>query len=511
MGILLRGEVEQGRILCGGFVQHAKLKVDSRRNGVAMRVVFVIPPFDYGRSVGHVRRGARRGVLPPLGVGFLAAELRKGGHECRLVDAMARNLDAAETAEAVAALSPDVVGMSLITFVNERESVSTCREIRHRLGGDTPIILGGPHVTLLGDRVLEVFPEADYAVVGEGEYPLRTLLDLLSRGERPASLPAVSGRDGLGRICHNPPLVWEPNLDVFDPPDRSLYERDLYRPLPSLNLGRRVTTIITARGCPWARCAFCHQGSGCSVPYRRRSPEHVLEEVERLVRDWGYTSLVFWDDDFCAMPEWVEAFCSGLIRSSTRVRWSVLARASSVRPDMLRRMAEAGCYSIQFGYESGVPEILKLIRKGATPDVYRQATRWARDVGLEIRGSFMLGFPTETPEMSRQTIELACELNADYMLFFAYHVLPGTVLEPFALKRGQRVPDWDQNIHHPSYVPDTYGSAEELASMVRYAYRRYYLRPAYLRQLIARTLRRPWLIGNHALSLGYWLGAALRG
>ncbi|HOQ89317.1 MAG TPA: radical SAM protein [Candidatus Hydrogenedentes bacterium] len=476
-----------------------------------MRIVFVIPPFDYGRSVGHVRRGARRGVLPPLGVGFLAAELRKHGHACRLVDAMARNLNAAETAEAVAALRPETVGISLITFVNERESVETCREIRRRVGPDVPIILGGPHVTLMGGRALETFPEADYAVCGEGEYPLRTLAEYLERGERPAALPGVSSRDSSGRIISSPPLVWESNLDVFDPPDRSLYERELYRPLPSLNLGRDVTTIITARGCPWARCAFCHQGSGCSVPYRRRSPGHVLDEVEKLVRDWGYTSLVFWDDDFCAMPEWVETFCDGLIRSGYRIRWSVLARASSVREDMLRHMAEAGCYSIQFGFESGVPEILKLIRKGATPDLYRRAVRWARNAGLEIRGSFMLGFPTETPEMSRQTIELACELNADYMLFFAYHVLPGTALEGFALERGRRVPGWDQNIHQPSYVPDTYGSAEELAAMVRYAYRRYYLRPAYLFQLGSRTLRRPWLIGNHALSLGYWIGAALRG
>jgi len=476
-----------------------------------MRIVFVIPPFDYGRSVGHVRRGARRGVLPPLGVGFLAAELRKRGHESRLVDAMARDLDAVETAEAVAALRPDAVGLSLMTFVNEPESKAACREIRRRIGREVPIILGGPHVTLLGNRVLEVFPEADYAVYGEGEYPLGALADLLAKGERPVSLPAVSGRDGSGRIVSGSPVEWESNLDVFDPPDRSLYERGVYRPLPSLNLGRHVTTIITARGCPWARCAFCHQGSGCSVPYRRRSPGHVLEEINRLVRDWGYTSLVFWDDDFCAMPEWVESFCAGVIRSGLRIRWSVLARAASVRADTLRQMAEAGCYSIQFGFESGVPEILKMIRKGASPEMYRRAVRWAREAGLEIRGSFMLGFPTETPEMSRQTIELACELNAEYMLFFAYHVLPGTALEPVALEHGRRVTEWCQNIHQPSYVPDTYGSAEELAAMVRYAYRRYYLRPAYLGRLIARTVRRPWLIGNHALSLGYWLGAALRG
>jgi len=174
-------------------------------------------------------------------------------------------------------------------------------------------------------------------------------------------------------------------------------------------------------------------------------------------------------------------------------------------------MAASGCYSIQFGFESGVPELLTLINKGTTLDQYRDAVRWSREAGLEVRGSFMLGFPTETPEMSEETIRFACELNADYTLFFAYHVLPGTPLEAFARERGQIGETGNFNIHQPSYVPDTYPDADALARMVRRAYARYYLRPAYVARAAARLLRTPSLAGNHARGLLYWAGLLAAG
>ena len=259
---------------------------------------------------------------------------------------------------------------------------------------------------------------ADFAVPGEGELPLADLADRLATGGGAADVAGLYWRDRSGNVLENAARPHERNLDVFAAPDRGIYQPGLYQPLPSLNLGRHVTTVITSRGCPWARCAFCHQGSGCSVPFRRRSPEHVVDEIAALVRDGGIRSIVFWDDNFCVMPRWVDRFCALLDARGLRIAWSVLARADTVTPEMLERMARSGCYSIQFGFESGNPETLELIRKGTTLDQYRRAVRWSRDAGLEVRGSFMLGFPGETPEMGRRTIDFACELNADYMLFF---------------------------------------------------------------------------------------------
>lgn len=474
-----------------------------------MHVVFVIPPFDYARSVGNVRRRSRSGVLPPLGVGFLASALGARGHTSALVDAMAEQFNVEETVDAVLAAKPELVGLSIMTLLARDAARDVVDGLRGRQPG-LPIVLGGPHVMAAGPQVLEDIA-ADYAVPGEGEAPLSALVDCLSKGENIANVAGLYYRDATLRAVETPARAHERNLDVFAPPDRRLYKPGLYQALPSLNLGRHVTTVITSRGCPWARCAFCHQGSGCSVPFRRRSPEHVADEVEALVRDWGVRSVVFWDDNFCVMPRWVDRFCGMLDARGLRITWSVLARADTVTPDMLRRMAKSGCYSIQFGFESGNPETLDMIRKGTTLEQYRKAVRWSRDAGLEVRGSFMLGFPGETPEMSLSTIDFACELNADYMLFFAYHVLPGTALEERALAEGRVVAqEGEFNIHMPTYVPYTYPDAETLADMVRRAYRQYYMRPAYAVQALRRLLRRPSLIRNHLVGLVYWAGLALR-
>jgi len=123
---------------------------------------------------------------------------------------------------------------------------------------------------------------------------------------------------------------------------------------------------------------------------------------------------------------------------------------------------------------------------------------------MDTRAFFILGLPSETPAMSEQTIRFACELNTDYVVFFSYHVQPGTELGEEALRGGRLGQYLGQ--HLPSYVPDTYGSTEELQEMLRTAYRRYYLRPRYIARALGRTLKRPSLLGNHFRGLYYWLG-----
>ena len=72
------------------------IRIIRNRERSSMKVVFVIPPFDYAWSIGSPYRRARNGILPPLGVGFLAAAL---------VDAMAERFNIGQAAEAVAALN----------------------------------------------------------------------------------------------------------------------------------------------------------------------------------------------------------------------------------------------------------------------------------------------------------------------------------------------------------------------------------------------------------------------
>ncbi len=468
-----------------------------------MKVVFVLPPYDYSSSVGNTRKKVQIGLLPPLGVGYLAAYLEARGHEAALVDAIAEQLDVPETVEAVARLQPGFIGISSFTTMDQNTSYALAEALKARFPA-IPIVMGGPHVTSFARRILAECPHVDVLVPGDGEVALGELVERFERGQSFADIPGILFRDKRGQTVATPLAEPLRDIDQFPHPARHIYKHDLYCPLPSLSARRPVTSAITSRGCPWARCRFCYQGGDYAVSYRRRSPENVADEIARLVSDWGIRNVVFWDDNFCVIPEWIDRFCDLLDGQGRPIVWSVLARANTVSKAMLERMARSGCYSVQYGIESGNDAILELIRKGITRDQCREAVRWAREAGMETRAFFVLGFPTETPEMADETIRFACELNVDYVVFFSYHLHPGTELAEFALGHGYSGPYKGQ--HRPSFVPTTYPSEAELARKVKDAYRRYYMRPAYVRHLLERTLRNPSLLKNHLRGFYYWLG-----
>jgi radical SAM superfamily enzyme YgiQ (UPF0313 family) len=471
-----------------------------------MKVVFILPPYDYSKSIGNRPRARQIGLLPPLGVGYLAAALEARGHTAVLVDAVAEQFDVEAAADAVAAQRPDAVGISSFTTLTPNTAYAVARALRPRLGS-VPIIMGGPHVTSFARSILGECPEVDVLIPGDAEDVLVEVIGCLERGEPYSGVRGVLYRGASGESIATPPAEPVMDLDRFPHPARHLYKNELYCPLPSLSARRPVTSIITSRGCPWGRCRFCYQGGEYAAPFRRRSPENVVDEIKALVRDSGIRNLVVWDDNFCVMPEWIDRFCDLLDASGVDVIWSVLGRVNTVTPEMLRRMAASGCYSIQYGIESGSPEILKLINKGHTLEQCRRAVQWAKEAGLDTRAFFVLGFPTETPEMSEQTIRFACELNMDYVVFFSYYVAPGTALAEVALREGQCCAFEGQHI--PSYVPNTYPDARALEAVVQSAYRRYYLRPAYIGRALWRAVKRPSLIRNHVRGLYYWLGLVL--
>jgi radical SAM superfamily enzyme YgiQ (UPF0313 family) len=471
-----------------------------------MNVVFVLPPYDYSRSVGSRRRKVQIGLLPPLGVGYLAASLEARGHQAALVDAVAEQLDVAAAAAAVAALHPDMVGISSFTTLTPNDAYAIARAVREALP-NIPIIMGGPHVTSFARTILHECPEVDVLVPGDGEGVLADVVDRMERGESYRDVPGILYRDDAGEVVATPAAEVVKDIDRFPHPARHIYKHDLYCPLPSLSTRRPVTSMITSRGCPWARCRFCYQGGEYASPYRRRSPENVIDEMRLLAKEHGIRNIVFWDDNFCFLPKWIERFCDLLDAEKLDIIWSVLSRVNTISPEMLRRMKKSGCYSIQFGIESGHTGILDLVNKGHTLDQCRQAVKWAKQAGLDTRAFFVLGFPTETPAMSEETIRFACELNIDYAIFFSYHVQPGTSLAELALCEG-RCGDYTTQ-QAPSYVPNTYPDAATLDRMVKYAYRRYYLRLRYIVSALGRVLRKPIVLKNHLLGFWYWVGLML--
>ena len=108
--------------------------------------------------------------------------------------------------------------------------------------------------------------------------------------------------------------------------------------------------------------------------------------------------------------------------------WSCYGRVDTTTKDMLREVANAGCWSIFYGLESGNQDLLDGINKGITLEQIRETIKWTHKFGIETRGSFMLALPGETPEKAEKTINFAIELDLDYAQFTPAYPEYGTKL-----------------------------------------------------------------------------------
>lgn len=469
-----------------------------------MKVALVVPPFSASpnASAAKIKRGKLR-PLPPLGLGYLAAALEAHGHTAWLLDCQARELSLDGAVNALAAEAPDVIGISSFTvFTDVSYALAVAIKARNR---DQVVVIGGPHATAFHEAILTECPSVDFVVPGEAEQSFPQLIDSLSHGTPRETIQGIIFRDAEGAPFATPPAPLVRKLDDLPFPARHVYEHHLYIPLPNQSRRRPATTVMTSRGCPWAQCRFCYQGGKYGSHYRRRSPENVVDELGLLVRDLGFREIIFWDDNFCVNENWVATFCDLLDRERLDITWTVQGRVNTVTREMLQRIAASGCYNLFLGFESGNQELLDLMDKGITLEQSRTAVRWANQAGLEVRGAFMFGIPTETPEMAEKTIRFACELGVDFMIFSPYHIQRGTPLEAIALREGRVfvTQGEDFNWSIPTYVPNAFSGPDQLAEIVRDAYRRFYLRPRYIRRALWRA-RNPIILRNYARAFLHW-------
>ena len=242
--------------------------------------------------------------------------------------------------------------------------------------------------------------------------------------------------------------------------------------------------MITSRGCPYGRCAFCYQAGKVGQRYRRHSPERIVSEIKDLTKTYNIREIAFWDDNFVINHSWVKQFCNILIEEKLHITWSCYSRVDTVNKDILDILAKAGCWSIFYGLESGVQELLDIVDKGITLNQSLTAIKLTHEAGIETRGSFMLALPGENPKLAKKTIDFAIRLNLDSAQFLATYPEYGTKLYERAMLKGQFMKY--RGMHGVTYVPEGYKDASEVKKMIKLAYIRFYLRSAFFLKYLKR-------------------------
>jgi anaerobic magnesium-protoporphyrin IX monomethyl ester cyclase len=463
-----------------------------------MDVMFIYPPLTveerYARGVGKDIGGD----LPPLGIASLASFAREKGYTVDVVDALALNMSYDDILQRVAANKPRVVGFSSLT-VSFHRAAACAQKIRERYP-DILLIVGGHHATIMPREIMLEFNCFDLLGYGEGELTMLELLEKykasgFSRAaflEDPDALARIKGiafrgKDGVV-ITERREMIKD--LDALPYPARDLLPMELYLPLPNQYLRTPVVHMCAIRGCPFA-CAFCSNNAVFGRKIRARTPARVVDEIEYVMKQYGAREISFWDDTMTINRKWMVEFCDEIIRRGLDVTWTGYARVDTVDPDLLAKMKKAGCWNLFFGFEAGDQDLLDNICKNIKLEDSRRACKLTHEAGIEVRGSFMLALPGETPGLAQKTIDFACELNPDYAQFSVTTPFPGTQLWFDADKHGTL--DRDFSHYHgwtPVFVPKGYKSVEEVEQMERRAARQFYLRWAFIGRAIRKI--RTW-------------------
>lgn len=455
-----------------------------------MNILLVTPP---------ARQPGRSGlVVPPLGLAYLAAVLRKAGYRVKIKDAFAEGLGWEEFAAYLAAERPEILGLTGIspTIDTAFKAVRLARPFART------IVMGGPHVSVWGREVFKQCPQLDLGVVGEGEDTVVELAATLADGSSPKSIAGVISPDFAG-----PPRKLLKDLNALPFPARDLMP--LHRYAYPFAKSKRVTTLFTSRGCPY-HCIFCDK-SVFGSRWRGRSADNILAELDEIVRRHHLSSLIIYDDLFTLDQDRVQQVCEGILSRGYKLDWKCESRVNLVDPDTLKLMKRAGCSLVAYGVESGTQKGLDYLNKKITLDQIRRAFALTHEAGLETLAYFVLGLPLETYPDELQTIRLACEINPTYAQFATLSPYFGTRLYAEAVKQGwYRELDVknpaDQDLNRAVLISSNWSEAG-LKKILRRAHLSFYLRPNYILRRVA-AVRSPAQFINAArgfLTLGRWL------
>ncbi|MEW6097200.1 MAG: radical SAM protein [bacterium] len=379
-----------------------------------MKALLIVPP------LAKIQLGIKyKPTTAHAGLAYLAGMLRKHQHEVAVLDlALETRHERLQTC--LNEIKPDLVAVTSMSY-QHRIAYDLIKELKTM--GNYQVAFGGIHVSAIREKALED-TEADFAILGEGEY---TLLELCN-GVDYKNIKGLIWRDGE-KIVSNEPRELITNLDEIPFPAYDLFKVDEYTD--------RVIPLVSSRGCPFG-CIYCSVDVVFGRKFRARKPENVLEEIQMWCEK-GYRYFRFNDDCFTFDAERTNKICEMIIERELKIVWDLQngIRVDRVDKELLVKMKQAGCRQIGFGVESADEEVLKNLHKGITIEQVTKTIYTAHELGFNTNAFFMIGGPGDTFEKFKKSLKFAKSLPVNEFRFMITTPYPRTKLY-----------DWvDKNAH----------------------------------------------------------------
>ena len=345
-------------------------------------------------------------VVPHLGLMTLATLLEQAGHRAEVFDPKilfghggfavpdSRFLDA--WAQALLDRKADIIG-----FTAYGRSLPYVIRVAERIKLAAPhqiVILGGPHATIVGDKVLREFDCLDLVVHFEAELIIADLVERLRDGRPVDDVPSLSYRRD-GEVLTSAPLTSLPEMDEIPIPTLRFY------PMEELRLAE--LSVEAGRGCPFA-CTFCSTANFFQRRYRLKSNRRMIAEMEALRERYSISIFNLNHDLFGLKKKSLREFCE-MIRDRG-FQWKCSMRSDTLDSEILEQLRRAGCQHIYFGIETGSPRLQKVIEKNLDLDATRLTLGRVVASNITCTVSFITGFPEETEVDQDLTLDMIGDL-----------------------------------------------------------------------------------------------------
>ncbi|HEX7872437.1 MAG TPA: radical SAM protein, partial [Sphingobium sp.] len=420
------------------------------------KLLFVIPPyFNAADYIGKVRNAVLPAFTIPYGILSMETYLKRNCTtevEIQLVDLNVTLKELVEDGRAdsheeifarqlhdiLANFRPDIVGVSALFNSSFRYIQSLVATVK-AFDPSILTIAGGGLPSAAHKMMLERCPDLDAICKGEGENPLKTLLDADDRDAVLADHKAWITRDGVARN-KIPAHDFIDNLDEIAPLNYEILDLNHYnsRSIDKryANEARREMAIHTSRGCPFL-CVFCSNPSLHGRTVRFMSIERVVEDVRRMRDEFGMTVLMVEDDHFFQDKERAKALLAALADLDIRLEFPNGVAVYAIDEEVAELFARAGVSAVALAVESGSDHVLNnIIKKPLKKKLIRPAVEALRKFNVRSHVFIVAGLPGEEDEHRQETLEMLLENGFDWIHVYLAIPIFGSRLYDICVEKG---------------------------------------------------------------------------
>lgn len=364
---------------------------------------------------------------PPLSLMYLASYLKKKGFATEICHGPLDKLSIQD-------ISADSLFIGISVMPGKH--VKLCIELSKKLKQANPeakIIWGGIYPTMETEKCLKE-DYIDIVARGEGEQTILDIAEALKEKKELHGVEGISFKSGNS-------IIRNKDRDFIELVDyASIYESiDLSNYIIHLANGKRALSVITSRGCPFP-CGFCYNVTFNKKRWRGYSTEKVIKVINTLAKKYKLDGIIFDDDYFFVDQERAFNILEGISIPS----YYLEIRANIITEKFMERLMKTKPNWIFLGLESGNDRVLNLMRKGFKVKDIENAIKIISKYQINLKASFVMGYPKETWEELRDTLRLAIKVFDTHkrtaFMFCPFIPLPNTPGYELAKAEGFKEP-----------------------------------------------------------------------